>query len=463
MAHKYQLKILRNKGVEAWNAFRVQSPGKRINLSGADLSEANLSGPDLGRANLGGANLSGADLGRVNLFRANLSRANLNEANLIGSDLRGAILSKANLSKANLSMANLSGADLSSADLTGATNLEQAQIDAIDFDPASPPIIPKNLTLPIQGSLAETARKSIKSLGRISETRLFELDVDRFPEEKLKQPLNKIFPRRAVSFSARLSNDMVLSSSYFAHPHGNNPPTIEQVTEAVGMEEVETCMGGTSTKEFRAFVHRALTNMAIQAEISRDDPVINEAFNFLEDAMVVVMSSPTENYDIDKVAGAILSAAAGIAKLGVGKTMIGIFVLGTGIFVLNFAPPVGQKIGGAVGEVASAWIEHLSPADEIQKRLQKIDSQYSIDNTTKIEIESLNSVGDDAQSKIVRAFDHWWSKRGNEPSIKATGNDAFAFFSDIQTSDSELLDFKASGDKWQVIHGWLLSSDRVSD
>ena len=53
MANKKQLQILRS-GVEAWNAWREENPGVKIDLSGAELCGANLI-----RANLGWAKESG--------------------------------------------------------------------------------------------------------------------------------------------------------------------------------------------------------------------------------------------------------------------------------------------------------------------------------------------------------------------------------------------------------------------
>ena len=36
------------------------------------------------------------------------------------------------------------------------------------------------------------------------------------------------------------------------------------------------------------------------------------------------------------------------------------------------------------------------------------------------------------------------------------------FFRYLQSERSDLLDFKSRGvDKWQIVHGWLLSSGRV--
>ena len=70
---------------------------------------------------------------------------------------------------------------------------------------------------------------------------------------------------------------------------------------------------------------------------------------------------------------------------------------------------------------------------------------------------------DEARREVIRAFDKWWKDRDHEQGDKGTGNDAMVFFGQLRQSNPQLFDFKASGDKWQVVHGWLLSADRVSD
>ncbi len=108
-------------GVEAWNEWRRENPGKRPDLAGEDLSEADLNG-----VNLGEADLSDAELFQGNLADANLKMAVLRRADLSGAKLGGAALYKADLSnacliEADLSRANLGAVDLGEADLRGVT------------------------------------------------------------------------------------------------------------------------------------------------------------------------------------------------------------------------------------------------------------------------------------------------------------------------------------------------------
>jgi uncharacterized protein YjbI with pentapeptide repeats len=93
-----------SRGVEAWNTWRSQAPGSRVNLIGADLRGANLNFADLALAELSEAALSGA-----NLTRAFLGGARLDRADLRGADLRGA---------------HFVETFLSNVDLTGCKNLD---------------------------------------------------------------------------------------------------------------------------------------------------------------------------------------------------------------------------------------------------------------------------------------------------------------------------------------------------
>src|SRR6516162_8932295 len=132
MADPAHLEVLR-RGVDAWNAWRTESPSVIPDLNGADLHRADLSRADLREAWLRGAHLEGADLYRAELCEAHLdgaylSRANLHQADLSGAHLSGADLSEADLSRAHLSRAYLSRANLHQANLSEA-HLSRAHLD----------------------------------------------------------------------------------------------------------------------------------------------------------------------------------------------------------------------------------------------------------------------------------------------------------------------------------------------
>jgi uncharacterized protein YjbI with pentapeptide repeats len=158
MADLEQLHRLTQQGPSAWNKWRKQTKGLRIdlrqaNLSRVDLRDADLRDADLYNANLRladlrdadfrmadlrmadlrAANLRGATFAAADLTGANFTEANLLGASFVGAALREAILAATNLTKAVLSRANLRGAILSEADLRevdlSLANLEEAVLN----------------------------------------------------------------------------------------------------------------------------------------------------------------------------------------------------------------------------------------------------------------------------------------------------------------------------------------------
>ncbi len=151
MADPEHLAIL-DRGVVAWNRWRLANPGVRpdlsgagrgfallgwVQLAGANLRRADLSGAWLMRGNLSGADLSEAILHETDFRRADLARACLARANISRADLSWSNLSQANLADANLHGANLSGANLREAILNGAVltgaNLSRARAWGTSF------------------------------------------------------------------------------------------------------------------------------------------------------------------------------------------------------------------------------------------------------------------------------------------------------------------------------------------
>ena len=63
---------------------------------------------------------------------------------------------------------------------------------------------------------------------------------------------------------------------------------------------------------------------------------------------------------------------------------------------------------------------------------------------------------------LVRSeWSHWLKQH---PKITdPNGNQAFVFFSYLVTIKSPALRFRRRGDKWQIIHGWLLEMGLVKD
>jgi hypothetical protein len=69
----------------------------------------------------------------------------------------------------------------------------------------------------------------------------------------------------------------------------------------------------------------------------------------------------------------------------------------------------------------------------------------------------------EARALIVREWERWLHWNSIDPAT-ATGRDSLKFFIELQDRKSPLLDFTSRGrDKWEIIHGWLLSDGRVVD
>jgi hypothetical protein len=67
----------------------------------------------------------------------------------------------------------------------------------------------------------------------------------------------------------------------------------------------------------------------------------------------------------------------------------------------------------------------------------------------------------DAKSLLIQEWDKWITAQPTNPG-EATGRDSLKFFIELQDARSPLLNFLSRGrDKWQVVHGWLLTERRV--
>jgi hypothetical protein len=69
----------------------------------------------------------------------------------------------------------------------------------------------------------------------------------------------------------------------------------------------------------------------------------------------------------------------------------------------------------------------------------------------------------EAKILIIREWDHWIQSQSIYPS-RPTGRDSLKFFHGLQDAKSPLLNFQYRGrDKWQIVHDWLLSAQRIKD
>jgi hypothetical protein len=62
-----------------------------------------------------------------------------------------------------------------------------------------------------------------------------------------------------------------------------------------------------------------------------------------------------------------------------------------------------------------------------------------------------------AKAAILSEYERWAKKHPDD----ATMMGGFLFFRYLQNERSELLNFRAAGSKWQIVHGWI--QDRVKD
>jgi hypothetical protein len=64
---------------------------------------------------------------------------------------------------------------------------------------------------------------------------------------------------------------------------------------------------------------------------------------------------------------------------------------------------------------------------------------------------------EEARRATLKEYDKWAKKHPNDAIVMG----GFLFFRYLQNERSDLLDFRAVGDKWQIVHAWL--QDRVKD
>lgn len=68
----------------------------------------------------------------------------------------------------------------------------------------------------------------------------------------------------------------------------------------------------------------------------------------------------------------------------------------------------------------------------------------------------------DARRAIVAEFRNW--ARENVPGGTPNGRDGLRFYAHLQAHRGELLNFRyPGGDRWQIVHSWLLSERLLSD
>jgi len=69
---------------------------------------------------------------------------------------------------------------------------------------------------------------------------------------------------------------------------------------------------------------------------------------------------------------------------------------------------------------------------------------------------------DEAKRLIIQEWDKW-AASNLTPDNDHTSGDALVFFGHLQKRRQDLLTFRHRGDKWQAVHGWLLSVHKVTN
>jgi hypothetical protein len=64
---------------------------------------------------------------------------------------------------------------------------------------------------------------------------------------------------------------------------------------------------------------------------------------------------------------------------------------------------------------------------------------------------------EEARRAVLSEYDGWAKKHPNQASMMG----GFLFFRYLQAERSGLLDFRAVGNKWPIVHGWI--RDRLKD
>jgi hypothetical protein len=65
---------------------------------------------------------------------------------------------------------------------------------------------------------------------------------------------------------------------------------------------------------------------------------------------------------------------------------------------------------------------------------------------------------EEAKRAVLREYDSWAEKHSNTANMMGR----FLFFRYLQEERSDLLDFRAAGSKWQIVHGWFKIGCKIS-
>lgn len=70
---------------------------------------------------------------------------------------------------------------------------------------------------------------------------------------------------------------------------------------------------------------------------------------------------------------------------------------------------------------------------------------------------------EDARIAVEAAWHEWRRQRGFQHDAVLSGAAGLEFFAYLESQCPDLLNFKYQGDKWQIVHSWLLQDGQVKD
>lgn len=106
----------------------------------------------------------------------------------------------------------------------------------------------------------------------------------------------------------------------------------------------------------------------------------------------------------------------------------------------------------------SAYQEHTDP---LPSKTSKVSKQGELDLPDASKRKGRPTMTKEDARRATLSEWHVWSAGKNL--AKPTGTDAMEFFNFLQRERDHLLAFRTPGDKWQIVHGWLLRAGVVSD
>ena len=132
MADRKHLELVR-KGVQVWNAWRLENPTIEPDLDGADLSGVDLAGAAFANMSLNGTYLALAELSEADFTRTFCRNMSFARANLTGAKFRASYLDNvafigANLTETDFGSAWLQDCVFANLDLSSTKGLESALV-----------------------------------------------------------------------------------------------------------------------------------------------------------------------------------------------------------------------------------------------------------------------------------------------------------------------------------------------